>query len=358
MTGPLRGEEGDDHSAHHGAPAVDQSSTSMSGGGMNGTPPTMPSAQSGMAGGMSSMMKGMMGGEGEHGGNRRSPFFTRLMAYPALASGEREAIARQANQRIEDGLSLIDAGNAAAMHAPTPQARLEAARELREGLDLLNGGAAAQAALQGEQDPSVTAQNWFRNQLGLVAPIDHEANTWFGVSPSHFLLMMFLAIVSAGLLTLQALRLRRVRQIVATSKGGPASAADPVKGRIGKVAIAPSAAEPQVLASAAKASVIVADMPPLSKRFAGQLKVAQIVRETPTVRTFRLVAPGADRLPFDFCRGSFCKSKSIPMARRPPFAPTPLPPRQRSAPMSNLRSSGRSRAQFRGFSMTTSQSVI
>jgi hypothetical protein len=324
---------------------------------MNGTPPTMPSAQSGMAGGMSSMMKGMMGGEGEHGGNRRSPFFTRLMAYPALASGEREAIARQANQRIEDGLSLIDAGNAAAMHAPTPQARLEAARELREGLDLLNGGAAAQAALQGEQDPSVTAQNWFRNQLGLVAPIDHEANTWFGVSPSHFLLMMFLAIVSAGLLTLQALRLRRVRQIVATSKGGPASAADPVKGRIGKVAIALSAAEPQVLASAAKASVIVADMPPLSKRFAGQLKVAQIVRETPTVRTFRLVAPGLIGC-HSTSPGSFCKSKSIPMARRPPFAPTPLPPRQRSAPMSNLRSSGRSRAQFRGFSMTTSQSVI
>ncbi|MFW1568106.1 hypothetical protein ACEV9J_24405, partial [Vibrio parahaemolyticus] len=58
--------------------------------------------------------------------------------------------------------------------------------------------------------------------------------------------------------------------------------------------------------------MIVADMPPLSKRFAGQLKVAQIVRETPTVRTFRLVAPGADRLPFDFLPGQFLQVEVNP----------------------------------------------
>lgn len=265
----------------------------------------MAGSQPAKTGEMSSMMDGMMGGEGEHGGDRRSPFFTRLMAYPDLAPAERQNVARQADQRIQDGLSLIDAGHAAAMHASTPQARLEAVRQLREGLDILAGAAAAQAALQGEQDPSVTAQNWFRDQLSLAVPSEHQPNKWLGVTPSHFLLMMFLALVSAALLVLQALRLHRVRKIVAATRQNAASVPHPSNGDTGKAEVAPIAVGAQGAPSASELSVVAADLQKPSRRFSGELRVAQIVRETPTVRTFRLVAPGADRLPFDFLPGQF-----------------------------------------------------
>lgn len=140
---PVHAQEGDEHSVHHEGEAAPSAmatpSATNSGGGSaaNG----QPAVNGGMSS-MSSMMQDMMGGEGEHGGrDRRGPFFTRLLAYPTLSSAERQALANKANQRITDGLALINAGNAAAMHAPTPQARLDAASQLREGLDLLKGGA-------------------------------------------------------------------------------------------------------------------------------------------------------------------------------------------------------------------------
>jgi len=314
---PVHAQEGDEHSVHHEGEAAPSAmatpSATNSGGGSaaNGQP-----AVSGGMSSMSSMMQDMMGGEGEHGGrDRRGPFFTRLLAYPTLSSAERQALASTANQRIVDGLALINAGNAAAMHAPTPQARLDAASQLREGLDLLKGGAAAQAALEGEDQAPVAAQNWFREQLGIAAPTHQSGWQWFGVSPSHLLLMLFLGLVSASLIVLQVLRLRRVRKLVGT----PNSASGRAAGAAGSGLLTTSA-QPEVTSAPAspEASGKAVAEPTVSlrpsKRWSGQLKVVQIVRETPTVQTFRLADPGADRLPFDFRPGQFLQVEVTPEA--------------------------------------------
>nr|WP_060977683.1 MULTISPECIES: 2Fe-2S iron-sulfur cluster-binding protein [Pseudomonadota] len=41
------------------------------------------------------------------------------------------------------------------------------------------------------------------------------------------------------------------------------------------------------------------------KRWTGDLRIAQIFAETPTVKTFRMVMPSGERLPFDFLPGQF-----------------------------------------------------
>lgn len=264
------------------------------------------------------MMQGMMGEEGEDGGrNRRSPFFTRLLAFPSLSPAEKQALASQANERITGGLALIDAGNTAAMHAPTPQARLDAVRQLREGLDLLKGGAAAQAALQGEMEPPVAAKTWFRDQLGIASPAHDSGRQLIGVSPSHLLLMLFLGLVSASLIVLQMLRLRRVRKLVSTANTASEHATDAPGSGLLKVSTRPTGIPaPPAPGPSPKTAAVPAASLRSSKRWSGQMKVIQIVRETPTVQTFRLADPGSDRLPFDFLPGQFLQVEVTPQPEK------------------------------------------
>lgn len=306
---PAHAQQGDEHGAHHpaGAEASQGPPPAASAGAMAGPQPATN-------GGMSSMMQGMMGGESEHGGNsRRGPFFTQLLNFPALSSEEKQVLRQKADARTAAGLALIDAANAAAMHAPNPQARLDAANQLREGLDLLKGGAAAQAALQAGDQAPVAAQAWFREQLGIAAPTHDSGRQLFGVSPSHFMLMLVLALVSASLIVLQMLRFRRVRKLVGSTKiasgpgmvtAGSALSEIPKKpaGSSGLRAPEPSPETVAVPAASRRRS----------KRWSGELKVVQIVRETPTVQTFRLADPGTDRLAFDFLPGQFLQVEVCP----------------------------------------------
>jgi len=52
-------------------------------------------------------------------------------------------------------------------------------------------------------------------------------------------------------------------------------------------------------------SAVPATAPARSKSWAGQLRVAQVFDETPTVRTFRLTPAAGPRLPFDFLPGQY-----------------------------------------------------
>ena len=316
---PVHAQDAAEHSAHHpggAAPTAMATPPAMNSGGSvaaNGQP-----ASKDPMGSMKSMMQEMMGGDFENEGkDRRGPFFAQLLNFPALSNEEKQALAGKANQRTADGLALIDAGNAAAMHAQTPQARLDAARQLREGLDLLKSGAAAQAALQGENQAPAAAQNWFREQLGIASPVHEGGQQRFGVSPSHLLLMLFLGLVSASLIVLQMLRLRRVRKLVGATNaasgpavGAPASGLPKTSTQLAGTP-GPPAPEPS---PKTVAEPTVSSRP--SKRWSGQLKVVQIVRETPTVQTFRLADPGSDRLPFDFLPGQFLQVEVTPEAEK------------------------------------------
>src|SRR5262245_9649413 len=56
---------------------------------------------------------------------------------------------------------------------------------------------------------------------------------------------------------------------------------------------------------------------PQTQRWIGELKVAEIIIETPTVKTFRLVNPAGGNLPFTFLPGQFlqlnwdCDGKNV-----------------------------------------------
>lgn len=292
-------QEGEDHAAHHGGDAMSSPSSSGS---------------SDMAKMMNSTMERMINGEGENEHeheSRRAAFFAQLLAYPALDDRARERVAAQASDRVNRGLALINEGSVAGMRSTTVSTRLEAASRMREGVDLFRSGSAAQAALGGMQPPHDMAMSWFRDQLDIDAPPTSGSARWLDFTPSHLLLMLFLVLVSAMLIALQLFRLRRIGSIVSNAAAGAAApaaaAAAPPVPRLaappaaGAEALAPSNAAPPAGASLRK-----------PKSWSGQLRVVQIVRETPTIQTFRFADPAADRLPFDFLPGQFLQVEVTP----------------------------------------------
>lgn len=270
--------------------------------------------------GTKSMMDEMMGGGGEHG-SQSTPFISQLLAAPTLSAEARSKLRQQANERIERGLAIISEASVAG-RSNEVVLRSDAARRLREGSDLFQSGSAALAALDGAQSPQVTALSWFREQMNLSA-VPHEVRTlWLSVTPSHFLLMLFLALVSATLMGLQFARLRRIRNIVGTS-GKAGDRAAPA-GAVSKPGSAPLPPGSVITPPAAPVTLVPSNSVPTAgaslrkpKSWSGQLRVVQIVRETPTVLTFRLADPAADRLPFDFLPGQFLQVEIEPPGTKP-----------------------------------------
>lgn len=299
----------DQHSGHHpegGAAAAVSDPPSPSGS-------AMPNAQ-GMAG-----MGDMMGGqtEGEHG-RPAMPFFSRLLALPELTREQRHQLAREAQDRIHRGLQLVEQGSRDANAATSTAQSAEAARAIGEGLDLYQSGTAAQGALNGNADPQGTALDWFRAQTNLTPATDHESGeeTLFGLSAGHLLLMSVLTLVSLALLALQYLRWRRVRELAGRG-AGTAGADLLVSPRVSEgTALVRPLSEPQNpavgLPASAEGRLETSNSSPAGgaalrrpRPWSGELRVAQIFRETPTVATFRLVEPASGRLPFDFLPGQF-----------------------------------------------------
>lgn len=307
-------QEGEDHAAHHGAGMG--AAAMPAGGGMSA--PAEPGS-SDMAKMMNPMMDRMINGEGEneHGHeSRRTGFISQLLALPALDEAARQRVAAQAGDRVSTGLAMINAASADGARATTVSARLDAARRMREGTDLFRSGTAAQGAIGGLQPPREVGLAWLRDQLDIDQAAPGHADHWFGISPSHLLLMLFLGLVSATLIALQIFRLRRIAAIA----GGVAPGKAPAKPE-------PTAAPPAIRVAPAPAPVAnSAGLAPSNaaapagaslrkpKSWAGQLRVVQIVRETPSVLTFRLADPAADRLPFDFLPGQFLQVEVEPEA--------------------------------------------
>jgi len=300
-------QEGDEHAAHHGGADV------------TSPPGAMAAMSSAGTGAMGSSMDGMMGGEGEHG-SPSTPFVSQLLAGPTLTPEGRYRLMSQAHARVERGLAMISEAAASARTAD-PLAQAKAARQLREGDELYQSGAAALAALGGGGTPQATATSWFRQQMGLAPVARDMPMQWLGVSPTHFMLMLVLALVSGTLLALQIARLRRVRSIVRAGLGGtvvgapPSTASPPPQGPASLVATSPKpeSAAPPPSNSAPPAGASLRK----PNSWTGSLRVVQIVRETPTVKTFRLADPAADRLPFDFLPGQFLQVEVEPPGGQP-----------------------------------------
>lgn len=293
-----------DHAAHHpgnGTPAatVPQPAAPK-------PPPASPAAKP--AATMAAMMDEMMGGEME--GGKQSSTYPALLTLPDLDQRARATLATEAAARLHQGLTLAKQTTSDTHGSGQPD-NSAIARQLREAAALVESGAATTAALDGSRNGNKIANDWFRSEMELGSADDHAlmAGKLWGLSPGHWLFMTATLLGLVALLLLQMLRLRRVRALIAPGQQpipvdlqrgaslDPRGATSPVAAlhRLSDTDPAPARqATPLNRAAAAKLN-----------RWSGDLRIAQIFDETPTVKTFRMILSGADRLPFDFMPGQF-----------------------------------------------------
>jgi ferredoxin-NADP reductase len=271
--------------------------------------PTTPAVEGAPAArdGMGGMMEGM------HGAPRKQLYPT-LMTMPALTAAEREAAAREAHSRMSSGLPLLVGGTDEAMRAFSAGDAVgmrDAAGRARQGLSLCESGLSSHLALGAGDPPQSVALAWFRGQMGLPLPEGaavQGATSLTTFSPGHIALMVGLALSAATLLAMQFMRMRRVESILRRT-GPPVPASLP-----GQVALQPPSAVPPTPAPPASPvpgsappddTVVPPRQSPPRRAWSGELKVAQVVRETPSIKTFRLVEPSGAALPFDYLPGQF-----------------------------------------------------
>jgi len=290
-----------DHSAHHpGQPAGAVETQAPSGpSGAATPPPTMPGVAPGaqVTGGCGGMM-GCMGG-----GPR--PFYASLLDMPVLTPEARRFIEAEAERRIGRGSQAITAGQARLHHAfaaSDPAAVQQATAGVREGLLLLESGTAALRAIEAGTPPRQLALAWFRDQLAVPAaepPMVMGDGPW-RLSWYHLTTMAFLVAALLGALLIQHARMRRIGALVQRlTPVSPGAEPGPVPAAGGK----PDAAPPAPL----KADAVPLGMAPIAskKPWSGQLRVAAIFRETPNVKTFRLMNPEGGDIPFTYEPGQF-----------------------------------------------------
>lgn len=314
LSQPVAAQSTTDHTAHHPAKASSRDTAPLA-----AAPTPDPAPQTDKpSGSMAAMMDEMMGGEMEQG--KQTSTYSALLALSDLDDRARRDAAQEAMARLHKGLNLAtQATNDADGQDSIDGASV--AKQLREAAALIESGAATTAVLNGRRSSNAVANNWFRDELGLAPVNDHASMSGmlWGLSPGHWLFMAATILALAALLVLQMLRLRRIRALVTASSPQPlllrgttdGSSPIPVSNEADKAAISPRLqAEPQ---QAARSPSALSDSAPAGKvkRWAGDLRIAQIFTETPTVKTFRLVAPGGDRLPFDFLPGQFLQVEVV-----------------------------------------------
>lgn len=292
-----------DHSAHHpGQPAGAVETQAPSGpSGAAAAPPAMPGIASGAqaTGGCGGMM-GCMGG-----GPR--PFYASLLDMPALTPDARRFIEAEAERRIGWGSQAITAGQARLHHALAandPAAVQQATAGVREGLLQLESGTSALRAIETGTPPRQLALAWFRNQLAVPAtePLMVMGDGPWGLSWYHLTTMAFLVAALVGALLIQYARMRRIGGLVERLTPAAPSAPPGPAPAVGGKPDAPAPAKATAAPAPAKAGAAPGGA---KKPWSGKLRVAAIFRETPNVKTFRLMNSEGGDIPFTYEPGQF-----------------------------------------------------
>jgi ferredoxin-NADP reductase len=292
----------EDHKAHH--PAAGPTSSDGA---------TTPIIAPGPAANMGAM-NGMMENDTCEGcgPGSSSPLMSSILTLSPENDAARQALAAESHRRMDQGAALAvqaakEVQSAASMR---DVATVEVARaRLREAHALFESGAAAHLALSRGADAPKAALDWFRTQMNLpTANARRDESIWLGATPAHLLLMITLALITASLLGLQLLRRNRIRTILQSAPSPtitkPSVVMPEPSGRPHSLTGGPTVESAREAANQQpkKATSIATAA---GERWSGRLRVAQVVRETPTVSTFRLVDPGGDHLPFTFAPGQF-----------------------------------------------------
>ncbi len=245
----------------------------------------------------------------------RKQLYPTLMSMPSLTPAERQSVEREAHARMSSGLPQLVGGSDEALRAFSAGdavAMREAAERVRQGLSLFDSGLSTHLALAGGEQPQAVALAWFKEQMSLPATgagATHGGGGLLDVSAGHVATMIGLALTAASLLAVQFVRMRRVQSVLQrTARPVATGAAPTLPAPAYPAAISPGSA-PSSAAVAEPGLLPDAVMPPsgspVRRAWTGVLKVAQVVRETPSIKTFRLVEPSGAPLPFGYLPGQF-----------------------------------------------------
>ncbi len=228
--------------------------------------------------------------------------YPELMELPAMSPQARDKATADAQARI-------DAGNAALMAAQSDYhnamvtkdfaAMSLAADRQRAALAELESGTAALRALAEGEAPRDVALGWFREQMNLRPPASQGdlPGAPFGLSWLHVLSM---AMLGAFVLAMVAVSIARRRRSIALVDRLTAVA--PVRA---EVSIATPAPVERAPVPARQPDSPATSAPAVSGNWTGEMRVARVIRETPSVKTFRLMTADGGPLPFTYAPGQF-----------------------------------------------------
>jgi ferredoxin-NADP reductase len=236
------------------------------------------------------------------GGPPKKQLYPQLMELPAMTPEARSRIEADARTRINAGnaalIQAYDDYHRAMMNNDTAAMSAAVTRQ-RAALAELESGTAGLRALAEGQAPRQVALTWFRDQMNLApAEISPEGSVGpFGLTWFHFITMTVVSLFALTLAAMAAGRHRRSIALVNRLTSASAATLRPVG--------QPTPVPPPALSRTAELTPPPQIAPQKSSTWAGAMRVTAIHRETPHVKTFRLVAPEGARIPFTFVPGQF-----------------------------------------------------
>lgn len=318
-----------------------QSSSSM---------PNSPTSGSGMMEGMQKMMKDMMApskqGDAEAccggSGASRKELYPFLMSLPTWTRESRLQVERLAQERIQKGTSNFQTSHASlskALQTGDLKATELALQQSRDSLGMIASGVAAHRLLIEGATPQNVAAQWFKREMNLTATsMASDSDVLHGVTTLHLFAMGLLIAFALAMVIMYFFKMRRAANLFGRIKpdsGSPPPGASPPLGGapnspspvappdansaspkvVPPSTVAdpksPTAEKPQATDSLPKGSFTALNAGkdlalPLAANWRGQLRVGSIIRETPNVRTLRLLpASSAGLMPFTFVPGQF-----------------------------------------------------
>jgi ferredoxin-NADP reductase len=297
----------DEHSGHH----PQEQTLPMPATNANSNPNTNAAPTSNANTSGSGMTNGTDGGMGEMMKEMGNPppkeVYPSLISLPDLTPEKRAEIERLAQERIATSKEQMAAATTrlteATMHDDFA-AMQEAASQLRTAAAQFESGLAAQRALAEGQPPSNVALRWFQQDMNLLPPTrPGMQGAILGVTPLHLFTMVLLIGFAISMVAMYFFKMRRAAALF--GRLDPI-AGSPPPGSSPALAGGTAASSPPTSSTGPHADSQTDSALPVTANWHGQLRVTNIITETPSVKTFRLVPLSGDGLlPFTFVPGQF-----------------------------------------------------
>lgn len=271
--------------------------------------PGMGSSAPGAGGAMGGMMGGCMGA-GCMGASRKE-FYASLMAMPNLSPEQRQRIEAQARAWISAGTEEIASAETALRHANAARDSVgaeQATSRMRDALAQVKSGNTILRSLAEGKPPRQIALDWFKGEMNLAPdtamqdPVGPLGLSWF-----HLVTMALVTAFAVAMLAIYVSRMRRANALIDRLTSTPPPPATPApRAPASPAPGSPSTAVPGAAGTGPASSTATAPVgSPRTELWKGQLRVAAIFRETPSVKTFRLMDPQGGPIPFSFLPGQF-----------------------------------------------------